>query len=153
MLHDVAQFDQAFSLHIAESSQPAFSDFVDCLGIDRLVLRLTNLNRADDAAFFQDLKMPQDRRPGEVVEADRNFAGRQHGPLRYDSRLYRQPVASVVMATSMTILGLIPLLTDVFFVNMSITIMAGLGFATFVTLLFVSVLYSYMFGAKYVART
>ena len=36
----------------------------------------------------------------------------------------------VVLAAATTILGLIPLLSDVFFVNMSITIMAGLGFAT-----------------------
>jgi multidrug efflux pump subunit AcrB len=51
----------------------------------------------------------------------------------------------VLMAASTTILGLIPLLQDVFFVNMSITIMAGLGFATLLTLLFVPVLYSLFF--------
>ena len=55
----------------------------------------------------------------------------------------------VSMAAATTILGLIPLLSDVFFVNMSITIMAGLGFATLLTLFFVPVLYSFMFGAKH----
>ena len=51
----------------------------------------------------------------------------------------------VMLAAATTILGLIPLLSDVFFVNMSITIMAGLGFATVLTLVFVPTLYSIMF--------
>ncbi len=51
----------------------------------------------------------------------------------------------VVLAAVTTILGLIPLLSDVFFVNMSITIMAGLGFATVLTLIFIPTLYSIMF--------
>jgi len=55
----------------------------------------------------------------------------------------------VLMAASTTILGLIPLLQDVFFVNMSITIMVGLGFATLLTLLFVPVLYSLLFRVRY----
>jgi len=54
----------------------------------------------------------------------------------------------VVLAAATTILGLIPLLSDVFFVNMSITIMAGLGFATVLTLIFVPTLYSLLFGIK-----
>ena len=47
----------------------------------------------------------------------------------------------VPLAATTTILGLIPLLSDVFFVNMSITIMAGLGFASILTLIGVPVLY------------
>ncbi|MES9853408.1 MAG: efflux RND transporter permease subunit [Candidatus Thiodiazotropha sp. L084R] len=54
----------------------------------------------------------------------------------------------VVLAAATTILGLIPLLQDVFFVNMSLTIMAGLGFATLLTLLFVPTLYAIMFKIK-----
>ncbi|MCU7917582.1 MAG: efflux RND transporter permease subunit [Candidatus Thiodiazotropha sp. (ex Epidulcina cf. delphinae)] len=54
----------------------------------------------------------------------------------------------VVLAAATTILGLIPLLQDVFFVNMSLTIMAGLGFATLLTLLFVPTLYAILFGVK-----
>jgi multidrug efflux pump subunit AcrB len=57
----------------------------------------------------------------------------------------------VILAAATTILGLIPLLQDVFFVNMSLTIMAGLGFATVLTLLFVPTLYAMLFGVK--ART
>ncbi|RMG54751.1 MAG: efflux RND transporter permease subunit [Gammaproteobacteria bacterium] len=51
----------------------------------------------------------------------------------------------VTMAAATTILGMIPLLQDVFFVNMSITIMAGLGFATLLTLLVVPALYALFF--------
>mgnify|MGYP001816472077 CR=1 FL=1 len=54
----------------------------------------------------------------------------------------------VVLAAATTILGLIPLLSDVFFVNMSLTIMAGLGFATVLTLLFVPTLYAILFHVK-----
>jgi len=54
----------------------------------------------------------------------------------------------VLLAAATTILGLIPLLSDVFFVNMSITIMAGLGFATLLTLVFVPTLYSILFRVK-----
>jgi len=51
----------------------------------------------------------------------------------------------VMMAASTTILGLIPLLPDVFFVNMALTMMFGLGFATVLTLVFVPTLYSIFF--------
>ncbi|MGD8932715.1 MAG: efflux RND transporter permease subunit, partial [Chromatiales bacterium] len=51
----------------------------------------------------------------------------------------------VVLAAATTILGMIPLLPDVFFVNMSITIMAGLAFATILTLVIVPVLYAILF--------
>ena len=55
----------------------------------------------------------------------------------------------MTMAAATTILGMIPLLKDVFFVNMSITIMAGLGFATLLTLLVVPVLYAIFFKVPY----
>lgn len=51
----------------------------------------------------------------------------------------------VTMAAATTILGMIPLLQDVFFVNMSLTIMFGLGFATVLTLIIVPVLYAILF--------
>ena len=51
----------------------------------------------------------------------------------------------VVLAAATTILGLIPLLSDVFFVNMSVTIMAGLGFASVLTLIIVPTLYAVFF--------
>jgi multidrug efflux pump subunit AcrB len=73
--------------------------------------------------------------------------GKEHLPAILDSTVSRlRPVA---MAATTTILGLIPLLQDVFFVNMSITIMAGLGFATLLTLFMVPVLYSIFFRVPY----
>lgn len=55
----------------------------------------------------------------------------------------------VMMAAATTILGMIPLLSDVFFVNMSIIIMSGLAFASVLTLIVVPVLYSFFFKIKY----
>jgi multidrug efflux pump subunit AcrB len=54
----------------------------------------------------------------------------------------------VLLAATTTILGLIPLLTDVFFVNMSITIMAGLGFASILTMIIVPTWYAILFRIK-----
>lgn len=54
----------------------------------------------------------------------------------------------VVLAAATTILGMIPLLPDAFFVNMSITIMAGLGFATVLTMIIVPTLYAIFFNIK-----
>ncbi|GAB7230144.1 efflux RND transporter permease subunit VmeI [Vibrio rotiferianus] len=50
-------------------------------------------------------------------------------------------VRPVCMAAITTILGLIPLLPDIFFKPMAVTIMFGLGFATILTLVVVPVLY------------
>ena len=50
-------------------------------------------------------------------------------------------VRPVCMAAITTVLGMIPLLPDVFFKPMAVTIMFGLGFATVLTLLVVPVLY------------
>ncbi|MAZ88009.1 MAG: multidrug transporter AcrB [Cellvibrionaceae bacterium] len=83
-----------------------------------------------------------------IEEIDQQIAeGQEHLTAILDSTVSR--LRPVLMAASTTILGLIPLLKDVFFVNMSITIMAGLGFATLLTLLFVPVLYSLFFKVKY----
>jgi multidrug efflux pump subunit AcrB len=54
----------------------------------------------------------------------------------------------VMLAAATTILGMLPLLTDAFFIGMAITIMFGLGFATVLTLIFVPVLYATFFKAK-----
>ncbi|WP_413110386.1 efflux RND transporter permease subunit [Thaumasiovibrio sp. DFM-14] len=50
-------------------------------------------------------------------------------------------VRPVSMAAITTILGMVPLLPDVFFKPMAVTIMFGLGFATILTLIVVPVLY------------
>jgi multidrug efflux pump subunit AcrB len=57
-------------------------------------------------------------------------------------------VRPVSMAALTTMLGLIPLLFDVFFGSMAVTIIFGLAFATALTLLVVPVLYALFFGVK-----
>ena len=54
----------------------------------------------------------------------------------------------VSMAALTTVLGMIPLLSDAFFVAMAVTIMVGLGFATVLSLIVVPVLYSIFFGVR-----
>jgi multidrug efflux pump subunit AcrB len=55
-------------------------------------------------------------------------------------------VRPVSMAAITTILGMVPLLFDVFFKSMAVTIMFGLGFATILTLIFIPVTYCLLFG-------
>jgi multidrug efflux pump subunit AcrB len=51
----------------------------------------------------------------------------------------------VMMAAGTTVLGMLPLLMDDFFIGMAVTIMAGLTFASILTLIVVPVLYSIIF--------
>ena len=51
----------------------------------------------------------------------------------------------VILAAATTILGMIPLLGDAFFVSMAVTIMGGLAFASILTLVAAPVLYRLMF--------
>jgi multidrug efflux pump subunit AcrB len=55
----------------------------------------------------------------------------------------------VAMAAITTILGLIPLLSDVFFAPLAVTIMFGLGFATILTLVVVPVLFALFYGIHF----
>ncbi|MEZ9233824.1 efflux RND transporter permease subunit [Vibrio amylolyticus] len=63
-----------------------------------------------------------------------------------DSAISR--VRPVSMAALTTILGMIPLMFDAFFGSMAITIMAGLGFATILTLIVVPVLFTLFYRIK-----
>jgi len=55
----------------------------------------------------------------------------------------------VTMAAITTVLGLIPLLTDVFFAPLAVTIMFGLGFATVLTLIVLPVLFAIFYRISY----
>jgi multidrug efflux pump subunit AcrB len=57
-------------------------------------------------------------------------------------------VRPVSMAALTTVLGMIPLLADAFFVAMAVTIMFGLAFATVLTLIVVPVLYACFFRVR-----
>ncbi|MEE4661749.1 MAG: efflux RND transporter permease subunit, partial [Halieaceae bacterium] len=68
-----------------------------------------------------------------IEEIDQQIeSGKQRLDALLDASVSR--MRPVILAAATTILGLIPLLSDVFFVNMSVTIMGGLGFATVLTL-------------------
>jgi multidrug efflux pump subunit AcrB len=54
----------------------------------------------------------------------------------------------VAMAAATTVLGMIPLVPDAFFVSMAVTIMFGLTFATILTLIVVPTLYTMVFRIK-----
>ena len=72
--------------------------------------------------------------------------GKPAYPAIIDACLSRmRPVA---MAAATTVLGMIPLLKDVFFQAMAVTIMCGLSFATILTLIVVPVIYAMMFRVK-----
>ncbi len=51
----------------------------------------------------------------------------------------------VALAAATTVLGVIPLLQDVFWIGMAVTIMAGLTFGTVLTMVLVPVLYALFF--------
>ena len=61
-------------------------------------------------------------------------------------------VRPVSMAAATTILGMIPLLPDLFFQSMAVTIMGGLAFATILTLIMVPVFYVTFFRLPYQSR-
>jgi multidrug efflux pump subunit AcrB len=50
-----------------------------------------------------------------------------------------------MLAAATTVLGVIPLLQDVFWVGMSVTLMAGLSFGTILTMILVPVLYAIVY--------
>lgn len=72
--------------------------------------------------------------------------GKQPYTAILDSSVSR--MRPVMMAASTTILGMAPLLSDVFFLDMAVVIMFGLGFASLLTLIVVPVLYSIFFNVK-----
>jgi multidrug efflux pump subunit AcrB len=82
-----------------------------------------------------------------IEEIDQQIGG---GKQRYlailDSAVSR--MRPVILAAATTILGLIPLLSDVFFVNMAVTMMSGLLFASALTLIVVPTLYATLFAVR-----
>ena len=77
-------------------------------------------------------------------------SGKDGFPSVVDSSVSR--LIPVSMAGLTTILGMIPLLKDGFFVAMAVTIMFGLGFATVLTLIVVPVLYAIFFRVSNPAK-
>jgi multidrug efflux pump subunit AcrB len=72
------------------------------------------------------------------------------GKERYDAIIYAalSRLRPVVLAAATTVLGVVPLLKDVFWVGLSVTVMAGLTFGTILTMILVPVLYSTIYKLK-----
>jgi multidrug efflux pump subunit AcrB len=85
-----------------------------------------------------------------IVLLDEVIVNRELGKPPYqsvmDAALSR--TRPVVLAAATTVLGVIPLLQDVFWVGMAVAIMAGLTFGTVLTLVMVPVLYAIMYRIK-----
>ena len=76
---------------------------------------------------------------------DRHLAGGRPA-LRIDAGVSRlRPVAN---ASLTTVLGMIPLLTDAFYCAMAVTIMAGLAFATVLTMIVIPVNYALIYRIR-----
>ena len=73
-------------------------------------------------------------------------AGKSRYQAMVDSALSR--LRPVVLAAATTVLGVIPLLQDVFWIGMAVTVMAGLTFGTILTMIIVPVLYCTFFRVK-----
>ena len=73
-------------------------------------------------------------------------AGKQAIDALVDASVSR--VRPVTMTAATTIVGMIPLLFDAFFVSMAVVIMFGLGFATLLTLVVVPVMYALVMRVK-----
>ncbi|MEM6332653.1 MAG: efflux RND transporter permease subunit [Planctomycetota bacterium] len=63
-------------------------------------------------------------------------------------RAAQSRLSPVVLASATTVFGVIPLLSDVFWVGLSVTIMVGLSFGTLLTMVLLPVLYSVFYGLK-----
>jgi len=67
-------------------------------------------------------------------------AGKDRHTAIVDAALSR--LSPVFLAAATTVLGVVPLLQDTFWVGLAVTIMAGLTFGTFLTMVLVPVFYS-----------
>ncbi len=85
-----------------------------------------------------------------VVLLDQIDLNLAEGKNRYDaivdaavSRL--RPVA---LAAGTTVLGVVPLLQDVFWIGLAITLMAGLSFGTLITMFLVPIIYAILYRVQ-----
>lgn len=85
-----------------------------------------------------------------IVLLDEIKANEESGKSPYDSTVQAglSRVRPVALGAATTILGVIPLLQDAFWVSMAMTIMAGLTFGTILTMIIVPVFYATLYKIK-----
>jgi multidrug efflux pump subunit AcrB len=85
-----------------------------------------------------------------LVLLDEIDAGLERGLDRYDATIEAavSRLRPVVLAAATTVLGVVPLLQDVFWIGLAVTIMAGLSFGTFLTMILVPTLYAMLYRLK-----
>ncbi len=85
-----------------------------------------------------------------LVLLDEINAGIGRGLSRYDATIEAavSRLRPVLLAAGTTVLGVIPLLGDVFWVGLAVTIMAGLAYGSLLTMILVPVLYSTFYGLR-----
>jgi multidrug efflux pump subunit AcrB len=90
-----------------------------------------------------------------VVLLDQVNTELDEGASPYDAitRASVSRLRPVLLAAATTVLGVVPLMTDVFWVGMAVTIMAGLSFGTILTMLVVPTLYVMFFRIASPARS
>jgi multidrug efflux pump subunit AcrB len=74
----------------------------------------------------------------------------ESGKSRYEAIVYAalSRLRPVFLAAATTVLGVIPLLQDVFWVGLSVSVMAGLSFGTLLTMFMVPVLYATVYRLR-----
>jgi multidrug efflux pump subunit AcrB len=89
-----------------------------------------------------------------IVLIDQIDAGTKEGlaPLKAVIESGVSRMRPVALAALTTMMGMIPLFQDDFFISMAVTIVFGLGFATLLTLIFVPVLYATFFKIPFEKR-
>ncbi|MCP3903168.1 MAG: efflux RND transporter permease subunit [Planctomycetes bacterium] len=85
-----------------------------------------------------------------IVLLDEVNAQIGEGSTQYDAIIYAalSRLRPVVLAAATTVLGVVPLLKDVFWIGLAVTIMAGLSFGTVLTMVLVPVLYATLFRLR-----
>jgi multidrug efflux pump subunit AcrB len=81
-------------------------------------------------------------------EVNINLAER--GMTRYDAVIHAalSRLNPVVLAAATTVLGVIPLLKDAFWIGLAVTVMAGLTFGTILTMILVPTLYATLYRLR-----
>ena len=68
--------------------------------------------------------------------------------LGYLAQAALSRLSPVVLAAATTVLGVMPLLPDLFWVGLAVAIMGGLSFGTLLTMIMVPVFYSTLYGLR-----